>query len=263
MVMINFDVKFQFHFNLFFSFFSIPGQTYKDSEAKDIHGNSERSTDKSVNKSIEVDVKLPNNQSAALGIHEKCQNSANKNERARFEQSHIVNENPSDLDKNDSFQGECSKNGSYENTAVKDSSSKSDYHEDEEDFINKDSPENDTENVAPEHATLEALENTKVAVAQFAAAALSKGSDETSTKDLTVLQSALFTLQHQQVFQMQLIEQLQFQLAKNSTRRDKKRSKCSQTKAKKDESESQGQTAANAEDELIQRSKEWYALGYL
>lgn len=70
--------------------------------------------------------------------------------------------------------------------------------------------------------SFDALENTKLAVAQFAAAALSKGVNESSIKDLTMLQSALFTLQHQQVFQMQLIEQLQYQLAKTNARKDKK-----------------------------------------
>lgn len=85
-----------------------------------------------------------------------------------------------------------------------------------------DSGKVDSESISQEHVNLEALENTKIAMAQFAAAALSKGANENSVKDLTMLQSALFTLQHQQVFQMQLIEQLQYQLAKNSVKRDKK-----------------------------------------
>lgn len=63
-----------------------------------------------------------------------------------------------------------------------------------------------------QHVTLEALENTKVAVAQFAATALANGADETALKDLAMLQSTLFTLQHQQVYQLRLIEQLQSQL---------------------------------------------------
>lgn len=64
----------------------------------------------------------------------------------------------------------------------------------------------------PNHVTLEALEHTKVAVAQFAATAIANGADETALKELAILQSTLFSLQHQQVLQMQLIQQLQSQL---------------------------------------------------
>ncbi|XP_018325870.1 homeotic protein spalt-major isoform X2 [Agrilus planipennis] len=66
------------------------------------------------------------------------------------------------------------------------------------------------------HVTLEALQNTKVAVAQFAATTMANNSDnEAALQDLAVLQSTLFTLQHQQVFQLQLINQLQQQLSLN------------------------------------------------
>lgn len=66
---------------------------------------------------------------------------------------------------------------------------------------------------AASHVTLEALQNTKVAVAQFAATALANSADnEAALQELAVLQSTLFTLQHQQVFQLQLIQQLQNQL---------------------------------------------------
>lgn len=66
---------------------------------------------------------------------------------------------------------------------------------------------------APGHVTLEALQNTKVAVAQFAATAMANNTDnETAMQELAVLQSTLFTLQHQQVLQLQLINQLQQQL---------------------------------------------------
>lgn len=66
------------------------------------------------------------------------------------------------------------------------------------------------------HVTLEALQNTKVAVAQFAATALANsGDNEAALQELAVLQSTLFTLQHQQVFQLQLINQLQQQLSLN------------------------------------------------
>ncbi|KAJ8679801.1 hypothetical protein QAD02_015588 [Eretmocerus hayati] len=64
------------------------------------------------------------------------------------------------------------------------------------------------------HVTLEALQNTKVAVAQFAATALAGGADsEAALQELAVLQNTLYTLQHQQVFQLQLISQLQQQLS--------------------------------------------------
>ncbi|KAK9888458.1 hypothetical protein WA026_000707 [Henosepilachna vigintioctopunctata] len=63
------------------------------------------------------------------------------------------------------------------------------------------------------HVTLEALQNTKVAVAQFAATAMANNPDnEAAMQELAVLQSTLFTLQHQQVLQLQLINQLQSQL---------------------------------------------------
>lgn len=72
------------------------------------------------------------------------------------------------------------------------------------------------------HVTLEALQNTKVAVAQFAANALAagmgNGDQETALKDLAVLHSTLFQLQHQHVFQLQLIQQLQSQLSMNNHR---------------------------------------------
>ncbi|XP_055681957.1 homeotic protein spalt-major-like isoform X4 [Lutzomyia longipalpis] len=68
----------------------------------------------------------------------------------------------------------------------------------------------------PSHVTLEALQNTKVAVAQFAATALANnGNNEAALKELAVLHSTLFTLQHQHVFQLQLIQQLQSQLSMN------------------------------------------------
>lgn len=71
------------------------------------------------------------------------------------------------------------------------------------------------------HVTLEALQNTKVAVAQFAATAMANNADnEAALQELAVLQSTLFTLQHQQVFQLQLINQLQQQLSLNRSKDD-------------------------------------------
>lgn len=79
----------------------------------------------------------------------------------------------------------------------------------------------------PGHVTLEALQNTKVAVAQFAATAMANNADnEAALQELAVLQSTLFTLQHQQVLQLQLINQLQQQLSIN---RSKANSPVSQT----------------------------------
>lgn len=67
------------------------------------------------------------------------------------------------------------------------------------------------------HVTLEALQNTKVAVAQFAATALAGGADsEAALQELAALQNTLYTLQHQQAFQLQLISQLQQQLTINT-----------------------------------------------
>lgn len=63
------------------------------------------------------------------------------------------------------------------------------------------------------HVTLEALQNTKVAVAQFAATAMANNADNAAAlQELAVLQSTLYTLQHQQMMQLNLIQQLQQQL---------------------------------------------------
>lgn len=95
----------------------------------------------------------------------------------------------------------------------------------------------------------DALENTKMAVAQFTATALSKGVNDSSVKNLTMLQSALFTLQHQQVFQMQLIEQLQYQLAQKNARKDKKWKNSHSTPKSDDKDEPLELNNATAEDE--------------
>ncbi|XP_054282730.1 homeotic protein spalt-major-like isoform X6 [Macrosteles quadrilineatus] len=63
------------------------------------------------------------------------------------------------------------------------------------------------------HVTLEALQNTKVAVAQFAATAMANNTDNAAAlQELAVLQSTLYTLQTQQMMQLNLIQQLQQQL---------------------------------------------------
>lgn len=69
------------------------------------------------------------------------------------------------------------------------------------------------------HVTLEALQNTKVAVAQFVATTMANNAEnEAAFKELAVLQNTLFTLQHQQVLQLQLINQLQQQLSINRSK---------------------------------------------
>ncbi|XP_065353341.1 sal-like protein 1 isoform X3 [Cloeon dipterum] len=64
--------------------------------------------------------------------------------------------------------------------------------------------------------TLETMQNTKVAVAQFAATALANcANNPAAMQELAVLQSTLFALQQQQVMQMNIIQQLQQQLTLN------------------------------------------------
>lgn len=67
----------------------------------------------------------------------------------------------------------------------------------------------DFDGTAANYFSMEALQK----MAQFVSAAMTNNSDnEDAQKQLTLLQSTLFTLQHQQLFQMQLIQQLQSQL---------------------------------------------------
>lgn len=102
----------------------------------------------------------------------------------------------------------------------------------------------DAKDSLQQNVAFDALESTKLAVAQFTAAALSKGVNESSIKDLTMLQSALFTLQHQQVFQMQLIEQLQCQLAKTNAHKEKKGKHSQGKSSQKDEDDERNQVVA-------------------
>ncbi|XP_039278950.1 homeotic protein spalt-major isoform X3 [Nilaparvata lugens] len=68
----------------------------------------------------------------------------------------------------------------------------------------------------PGHVTLEALQNTKVAVAQFAATAMANNADNPAAlQNLAVLHSTIYTLQTQQMMQLRLIQQLQQQLQDN------------------------------------------------
>lgn len=67
------------------------------------------------------------------------------------------------------------------------------------------------------YLSLEALQK----MAQFVQAAIANNSDnEDAQKQLAVFQSTLFTLQHQQLFQLQLIQQLQSQLSINRSEKD-------------------------------------------
>ncbi|XP_050306967.1 homeotic protein spalt-major-like isoform X2 [Anthonomus grandis grandis] len=93
---------------------------------------------------------------------------------------------------------------------------------------------------APGHVTLEALQNTKVAVAQFAATAMANNTDnETALQELAVLQSTLFTLQHQQVLQLQLINQLQHQLQIDRHKEDDQSGSPAQSDNEEENSEEQ------------------------
>ncbi|XP_055839592.1 homeotic protein spalt-major [Episyrphus balteatus] len=63
------------------------------------------------------------------------------------------------------------------------------------------------------HVALEALQHTKVAVAQFAATAIANSQNyDEAVSDLAVVQSTIFNVQRQQLMQMQLIQHLQSQL---------------------------------------------------
>uniref|UniRef100_A0A0A1X4A2 Homeotic protein spalt-major n=1 Tax=Zeugodacus cucurbitae TaxID=28588 RepID=A0A0A1X4A2_ZEUCU len=66
---------------------------------------------------------------------------------------------------------------------------------------------------------LEAIQNMQMAIAQFAAKTIANGAqggdNDAAMKQLAFLQQALFNLQQQQLFQIQLIQQLQSQLALN------------------------------------------------
>lgn len=83
--------------------------------------------------------------------------------------------------------------------------------------------------LAPGHVTLEALQNTKVAVAQFAATAMANPNSETALKEFAMLQSTLYSLQHQQVLQLQLIQQLQSRLTMNNQTTGGEDGECSET----------------------------------
>lgn len=71
---------------------------------------------------------------------------------------------------------------------------------------------------------LKTLKKTKIE-AECAANNPTKNNNETAVGDFTLLQSTIFTLQHQQVFQMQLIEQLQSQLAQSKLRKENSETK--------------------------------------
>ncbi|XP_064553522.1 homeotic protein spalt-major isoform X2 [Drosophila montana] len=72
--------------------------------------------------------------------------------------------------------------------------------------------------------TLEAIQNMQMAIAQFAAKTIANGAsgtdNEAAMKQLAFLQQTLFNLQQQQLFQIQLIQQLQSQLALNQAKQN-------------------------------------------
>ena len=73
--------------------------------------------------------------------------------------------------------------------------------------------------LANANVTLDALHNTKMAIAQFAANAMANNGQQSpqALQELAVLQSTLYALQQQQIMQLQLIQQLQQQLQINQT----------------------------------------------
>lgn len=87
-----------------------------------------------------------------------------------------------------------------------------DAEDEESEEKNETQPEEGDNAFGPGYFSLEALQK----MAQFVSAAMANsGDNEDAQKQLAVLQSTLFTLQHQQLFQMQLIQQLQSQLSIN------------------------------------------------
>lgn len=91
------------------------------------------------------------------------------------------------------------------------------------------------EQLANSSMTLEVINNTRMTLARLASAAAQEETSDKSAHDLSLLQRALYNLQHQQVVQMQLIKQLQSQLsikhleneASTTNTPDKIRSHCS------------------------------------
>ena len=71
--------------------------------------------------------------------------------------------------------------------------------------------------LANANVTLDALQSTKMAIAQFAANAMANNGQQSpaAMQELAVLQSTLYALQQQQIMQLQLIQQLQQQLQIN------------------------------------------------
>ena len=72
--------------------------------------------------------------------------------------------------------------------------------------------------LANANVTLDALQSTKMAIAQFAATAMANKDSQSpaAIQELAVLQSTLYALQQQQIMQLQLIQQLQQQLQINN-----------------------------------------------
>lgn len=100
------------------------------------------------------------------------------------------------------------------------------------------------------HVTLEALENTKVAVAQFAASMCDPTNDN-ALKELAVLQSTLFSLQHQQVLQLQLIQQLQSHITLKNV---KENSKTDSMEVQSDSDETTNREDVKKEDEKLTKT---------
>lgn len=179
--------------------------------------------------------------------HVENENATNRAKRKRFNDDFSLQDE--NMHKNATKSDRLNENGAKILKQCQDSANNNE---------NIESEQNEATNVEAltKDVTLEALEHTKVAVAQLAASTLAKGADEKSIKDLALLQSTLFTLQHQQVFQLQLIEQLQTQLTQSNFQKEKKRAKVNlpANKTKEDEQlpEQVEKQCQNAEAERIQ-----------
>lgn len=145
----------------------------------------------SISRERKSDVKMDSNDIEADGVTDRSSNEKIDDNMEEKRSKH--NED------------EANNNGNNENDA--DGAA-----DDEELEKNENQSEQGDNAFGPGYFSLEALQK----MAQFVSAAMANSVDnEDAQKQLAVLQSTLFTLQHQQLFQMQLIQQLQSQLSIN------------------------------------------------
>lgn len=113
-------------------------------------------------------------------------------------------------------------------------------------------PEEGDNAFGPGYFSLEALQK----MAQLVSAAMTtNGDNEDAQKQLAVLQSTLFTLQHQQLFQMQLIQQLQSQLSIN--RGDKSTDGQNDDDEDEDELENEREEGELTEEQMAEEQRKY------